>query len=298
MEHIASPSFMRTLARAYITSQKLRLMITNRIGAQVRSGEVTEAEAKLLVEHIDVPIRAVEKRIKKDMADTLPGIPIYDEWFSKFKGIGPIIAGGMIGEIYDITRFLHITNLFSWAGMGFHDGMADHRQAGKQSRWNQNMKVLCWKLGKSAVMSGLYTRQEFDRFKKTETENNVPYLVTPTKESIISRKLVGLNAKLEKSDDGLIITKKNVDEILKRLDVDQVLICLTDGHVDSRARRKVVKLFLGLTFMKWRELEGLPPGESYGSAFLHHDDVTPKEALMIEERLKAEAKRKSEQLEY
>lgn len=45
---------------------------------------------------------------------------------------------------------------------------------------------------------------------------------------------------------------------------------LTKGHIDARARRKVVKLFLSHLWAKWRELEGLPVTKPYSIGMMKH----------------------------
>ncbi len=72
-----------------------------------------------------------------------------------------------------------------------------------------------------------------------------------------------------------------------------IKICRTDGHVDNRANRRNIKLFLGLTWMKWRELERLSVSEPYvakvGLAG-HHTIIYPDEVVAAEEALQAEKK--------
>jgi len=271
----ASPQFMTTLSRTYVAIQKQRIMATGRIGAHVRSERLKEAEAQILVEHLDKQIKGVEAGIKKDMQKALVGTPIYDEWFDKVKGIGPIIAGGLIGEIVDISKFEHISNLWSWAGLGIHNGEADRRRKGMKLNWNPHAKVLCWKAGKSFVLSKGYFRTVYDEFKKHEIKMNTPYVSDRVIASMKGCRL----------DDGPVITETNVKKILAD-NKGEILLCKSDGHLDARARRKTVKLFLGLTFMKWRELEGLTVPDPYVGVLLGHDIVRPDEVLREEEKLR------------
>jgi len=295
-----SPEYVTILARTFFAIQKQRIMATSRIGAQVRQGRLTEREAGILIEHVDKQLREVEAGIKKDMAVALKNVPIYTQWFEKVKGIGPIISGGMIGEIADISRFAHISNLWSWAGVGMHDGVADRLTKGKKVTWNPHMKVLCWKLGQSLVMTGGWFRDRYDEFKREEIRNNVPWIVLVDKKGMRGLKFVdyaGRSEYLDKIKDTNITdqnTKKIIDEC-NRIGETHVTVKRMDAHVDNRARRKAVKLFLALMTMKWREIEGLPVELPFSGQILGHAVITPAEMLAAEEarRITASMTRKA-----
>lgn len=295
-----SPEYVTILARTFFAIQKQRIMATSRIGAQVRQGRLTEREAGILIEHVDKQLRDVEAGIKKDMAAALKNIPIYTQWFDKVKGAGVIISGGMIGEIADISRFEHISNLWSWAGVGMHDGVADRLTKGQKATWNPHMKVLCWKLGQSLVMTGGWFRDRYDEFKREEIRNNVPWIVPVDKKVMKGLKFVdyvGHSEYLYKirpaniTDDNI---KKIIDEC-NRIGETHVTVKRIDAHVDNRARRKAVKLFLALMTIKWREIEGLPVELPYSGQILGHAVITPDEMLAAEEarRITASMTRKA-----
>lgn len=295
-----SPEYVTILARTFFAIQKQRIMATSRIGAQVRQGRLTEREAGILIEHVDKQLREVEAGIKKDMTVALKNIPIYKQWFKKVKGVGPIIAGGMIGEIADISRFKHISNLWSWAGVGMHDGVADRLRKGKKATWNPHMKVLCWKLGQSFVMTGGWFRDRYDMYKREEIAENVPWTVPVDKEGMKGLKFVGYVGHSEYLDKikETNITDQNIKKIVdecNRIGVTQVSIKRIDAHVDNRARRKPVKLFLSMMMMKWREIEGLPVEQPYSGQILGHAVIPPDEMLAAEEarRITASMTRKA-----
>jgi len=50
---------------------------------------------------------------------------------------------------------------------------------------------------------------------------------------------------------------------------------LSKGHLDARARRKTVKLFLSHLYMKWYELKGLTPTQPYVEAEMGHTHIIP-----------------------
>lgn len=295
-----SPEYVTILARTFFAIQKQRIMATSRIGAQVRQGRLTEREAGLLIEHVDKQLREVEAGIKKDMTAALKNIPIYKQWFKKVKGSGVIISGGMIGEITDISRFEHISNLWSWAGVGIHDGVADKLTKGKKATWNPHMKVLCWKLGQSLVMTGGWFRDRYDEFKREEIRNNVPWTVPVDMKRMKGSKFVGHAGHSEYLDKikDTNITDENIKKIIdecNRIGVPHVTVKRIDAHVDNRARRKAVKLFLALMTIKWRGIDGLPVEQPYSGQILGHAVITPAEMLAAEEtrRITASMTRKA-----
>lgn len=282
-----SPEYMTILSRTFYAIQKQRIEAGNRIAMNVRDQRLTEDEAALLNAHLKVGLHAIEKNVKRDMTRVLEPIPIYHEWFSKIRGVGPLLAGAIIGEISTIERFEHISNLWSWAGFGIHDGVADRRRAGEKSHWNQVMKNIGWKTGKSFIKLGGYFRQSYDQFKLEETLKNKPWTAP-----LEPAELAGFRLWLP-DGEGSILTKDVVPGVIKAAKTagnTSIKICRTDGHVDNRANRRNIKLFLGLTWMKWRELEGLPVSKPYiaDHGLAGHTIVYPDEVLAAEEALQAE----------
>ena len=244
----------------------------------VRDARLTEKEADILNAHLKDDLKAIEKSIEKDIAKALRNVPIYGQWFQHVKGIGPIIAGGMIGEIGDVSRFNHMSNLWSWAGFGIHDGKADRRTKGQKANWNPNMKVLGWKAGQSFVKVGGYFRRQYDQFKREEIVKNVGWCAKLDPKELVGYKIGDTNITSD-NVKGLIKTAKEAGH-------REICVCRTDGHVNSRATRRTVKLFLGLTWMAWREIEGLPVHAPYAGGMMGHEIITPNEVLTAELRLK------------
>jgi hypothetical protein len=291
-----SAFYITTLSRTFVAIQKQRIRTVLRIKAHVRAKRLTEIEAKMLINNLDSRLKADEASIAKDMAKTLKTMPLWTEWFKLVKGIGPIIAGGSIGETKTITRFAHISNYWSWAGVGIHDGVADHRIEHTKITWNPHMKVLCWKMGESFAKTGGYLKLAYRDFKADEERKNVPWMAP------VNKDLAGL--KLHDPDCGMLklsastvaartpginITKVNIAQLLKNCKaagIDEIEIRRTDGHVDQRAKRKTTKLFLGLTHMKWMEMLDLPVPSPYAGAMLNHDIVTPAQLLVAEADLR------------
>jgi len=287
---------MTTLSRTHAAIQAQRIRTVLRIKAQVRSKELTSNEAEMLINNLDARLRDDEKSIKSDMAKALKSVPIWQQWFQHVHGLGPILSGGIIGEMNHVERFDHISNLWSWAGLGIHNGVADKRRANTVAPWNPHMKNIGWKLGISFARRGKFFASRYADFKADEEKKNQPWSAPFEKDDLVGFKLhdpdcgllpvvTGANAL---RTPGINITKENVATLLKNAEaanLDDILIRRTDGHVDQRAKRRNVKLFLGVTWMCWRELEGLPVPEPYAGQLLGHQTTTPCEVLAFEMRL-------------
>lgn len=294
--HITSPEYMTTLSRTFASIQNQRIQTILRIKAQVRSKKLTKEEAQSLINNLDTRLKADEKSIKLDMAKALKSVPIWKEWFQHVHGLGPILSGGIIGEMGNVERFDHISNLWSWAGLGIHNGKADRRAVHTQSPWNPHMKGLCWKLGTSFARRGKFFANRYGEFKVDEERKNIPWGAPFEAEELVGFKLhdpdcglltIATGANVPRTP-GINITKDNVKTLLKNADamkLDEIIIRRTDGHVDQRAKRRAVKLFLGVTWMYWRELDGLPVPDPYAGQLLGHQTTTPCEVLAFEARL-------------
>jgi hypothetical protein len=148
------------------------------------------------------------------------------------------------------------------------------------------MKVLGWKAGQSFIKVGGYFRLQYDQFKREEIAKNIGWS-TPLPD------LAGWKVKVD--DEFVNVTKDNLKAIRKKIGGraigGAVTAYRTDGHVNSRATRRTIKLFLGLTWMQWREIEGLLVHAPYAGGMMGHEIITPDEMLAAEERLKAAAKK-------
>lgn len=277
-----SPDYITILSRTFYAIQKQRIEAGNRIAMNVRDARLSEDEAALLNAHLNGELKEIEKSIEKDVASALKSIPIYKEWFKKVKGIGPILSGGMIGEIADISRFEHMSNMWSWAGYGIHNGTADRLTKGQKANWNPNMKVLGWKAGQSFVKVGGYFRQQYDQFKREEVAKNTGWSAELEPKELVGYKFGDTNITSD--------TVKGLIKTAKESGYSQLQVCRSDGHVNSRATRRAIKLFLGLTWMKWREIEGLSVSAPYAGGMMGHEIITPDEVLAAEERLRLVAK--------
>ena len=83
---------------------------------------------------------------------------------------------------------------------------------------------------------------------------------------------------VQKNESGLLKGAAQRELTLKKIVKPEVRIKneagkLTDGHIDNRARRRVVKIFLSHYWMKGREARGLPIPGPYSGDILGHSGI-------------------------
>jgi len=162
-------------------------------------------------------------------------------WMKSLYGIGPVIAAGMLAHI-DITRAPTVGHIWRFAGL---DPTTKWEKKTKRP-WNAELKTLCWKVG-----------QSFMKFSGSED----CYYATFYKERKaleIERNERGDNVELCKT----ILTQKNFD---KKTDAFKHYSAgrLPPAHIDARARRYAVKMFLShmhlvMYFAHYNELPPKP----------------------------------------
>lgn len=142
----AQMSDLKLLVRQFYTLQDQRKALSNRIGAYDRLGlDVPAAHEALGVYAI------LEKRIGRLIAKQLRGIPIWDQWLSQVRGIGPLLGGSLIAELEAPDKYGGIRSIRAYCGYDVREGRAPRRRKGEKANWNPQLRVTLWKIGKSFV---------------------------------------------------------------------------------------------------------------------------------------------------
>lgn len=126
-----------------------------------------EGDQEFVRDHIVNDLKEIEKNIKSYCAKRLKEYPIYTDWLKDVKGIGPVLASGLLAYIITPKRFENPSNLWAYAGLHVIDGKAAKRKAGEKSNWNTKLKTLCWLVGESFVKQKKANkyRELYDRFR-------------------------------------------------------------------------------------------------------------------------------------
>jgi hypothetical protein len=274
----------RYLIDFYYGVQKLRIHNSNKISALERDATEKVKELKLnpkdpeVIKEFIEPHDAIkwtydayysmEKKIYKLLEIYAKTHPMY--WFfEQTCGIGPVLASSFLAFI-DIYKAPNAGHIWSYAGLNPNQ----HWNKGEKRPWNANLKKACYLAGQSFIKqknrkSDYYgkiyqQRKDFewsknllghfkDQALKTITDKNFD------KSTIAYQFYVG-NINHKKLGLALSAGKVNLqdDKVLKALkleDGEPRFPMLPPGHIESRARRYAVKLFLSHLHECWFEQE-------------------------------------------
>lgn len=213
-----------------------------RIAAAAQVREMIEAdEPNYLMSWQYVRFEEMEGDIVKALdswTDTVtPG-----RWAKTIKGIGPVIAAGLIAQI-PIENSRYAGQLWSFAGIG---GDSEWKK-GQKRPWNARLKTLCWKAGESFVKQSnrdgdIYGHLYAER-KALETSRNEAGKFAGQAAAALKAKSYGKETEARKwYEQGK----------------------LPPAHIHARARRFAVKLFLAhLHHVMWEDRFGEPPERPY-----------------------------------
>ena len=195
-------------------------------------------ELCLLAQYVD--LEDEEARHFSRLGQILRDYPIYSQFLSKVRGIGPAMAGVIVSEI-DITKAKYSSSLWAYCGL-------DVAPDGS---------------GRSRKKESLVTREYIDKDGKPATRVGItfnPFLKTKLMGVLAGSFLRSNNEKYRKIYDGY----KN------RLENHPVWETRTKGHRNNAALRYMIKQFLVDLYVEWRTIEGLPVAPSYQEAKLGH----------------------------
>ena len=258
---------IRFLVDSYYAVQKMRCGSDNRVKALKRSWNIPATTCKEYQINIGENIKNIEEWLEDKIKEEVKYYPIWTEWLKNIKGIGHVLAGGLLAWIYGpvegtykfdkqrklipirkgkpikydaIGRFDTISKLYKYCGENVEDGRAVRREKNKQSNWNSNLKTHVWKISESFIKCGRNGdyRKFYDSQKKRYKKEHPKKIKNPE----------GKGRKYS----------------------------YTKGHIHNMAARKMRKLFLAHLWLVWRELEGLPTESPYPIAHLkNHNHFIP-----------------------
>jgi hypothetical protein len=248
---------VRMLVKSRMDFQAMRKKLDNRIGRKADGTDQVIEERRFRAEDLDYAIatsdhaRKQEALAEKVLMKRLEEFSIYTEFLKGCKGVGPVAAGWIIGEI-DIERAVTVSKIWQFAGLnpGLVRGKkrvqkgktftivttdtlvrGDKQREGFVSPFNKQLRT---------ALVGVMA----DGFVKQQNEYALKYYY-PYK------------TRLEQEANKIEGSEKAWSETSK-------------GHRDRAAKRYMVKMFLLDLYLKWRELEGLPVRSPYQGEYLGH----------------------------
>lgn len=205
-----------------------------------KGGELIATETELVLVEQYLDLEDAERRCFRRLEKVLERIPIYTQWLSKQKGIGPAMAAVIISEI-DITKSRYVSSIWRYAGLDVADNGA----------------------GRSRKAEHLIDREYTDRDGNAAVRKSItfnPWLKT---------KLVGvLGPSFIKCGNEKY--RKIYDDYKHRLESHEKYKDVSKGHRHAMAVRYMVKIFLQDLYAFWRQQEGLEVALPYDEAKLGH----------------------------
>jgi len=288
--------YIKLLINSMYDVQKVRLAIEGRIRAFSQTNQQNySAMAKELSDDLADLANAFEKSVEVRVASAVESAAIMD-WLKKVKGIGPRYAGTLIGTIG--TPPETVSQLWSLCGMGvipvcdtcnkisyWGDEKAYFLNRQVERRWEQHIKK-----DEDAIQD----EQEFKRKNYIETEKKLCLCDDPQIRMVAPQRkyykglLLSHNPFLKMTCwkiSGQFVRQgdfyRTYYDQQKEFYVNRDGDTLTALHVENRARRAVVKLFLSHLWEMWRKAEGMEAGQTYlqhklGAEFdKHHTYIHP-----------------------
>jgi len=227
-----------------------------------RKKEITSEESKYISNTLKLleNTETLEANYKTNMMKYIEGEPVYKEFLSKIKGLGPVLSANLIKEFGDCSKYDTISKLWSHTGNSVEGGTAPKKRKGENLKYSPRLRTLTWKVSDCLLKSnkGLY-RNVYD----TEKQRS-------------------LSRKYKKGELFKLYGKPYTEDTTK----------LSQGHSHARALRKIRKLFLSHYWAASRELAGLDTRSPFAESIGHKNIVTWKDAVRKEQTTTVKAKPK------
>jgi hypothetical protein len=233
----------RFLVDAYYIMQDDR----KRAYSQERTLSKSE-EPNEVIQWLALQSETLENQIKSAL-DAYTNAHLMGAWMRSITGIGPVLSAGLLAHI-DIEKAPTVGHIWAFAGIAG-DGQKKWER-GQKRPFNAQLKTLCWKIGES--------------FLKLSNHPDCYYghLYRERKEREVAKNDAGDFAEQAASR---VSTVKKTTEAYKHYSVGK----LPPGHLNARAKRWAVKLFLAHLHDEWyrRHFNAEPPSP-YPIAHLGH----------------------------
>lgn len=233
----------RYLIDTYYQMQHYRITTSNQCRAM---NEISESHET--IKFFRDNFEKLENQIKNVLDAFVKNHPL-GPWLYSIKGVGPVIAAGMIAY-FDISKAPTAGHFQAYAGL---DPTKEWKK-GEKRPWNAELKVICWKLGESFVKvsnndDDIYGHYYKER-RKYETEKNENGDYTDY------AKLQLEKYNYNKSSEAYKYYKEGK---------------LPPAHIYARAKRYAVKIFLShLHYVMYVQEYGKEPPMPYAIAQLGH----------------------------
>jgi hypothetical protein len=282
-----TPHEARFLVDTFYQMQQNRIRTQGRIRSMARSDEPHDTLLWLKAQD-----ELLEKQIGRAL-DKYSASMALGQWARSIVGIGPIIAAGLIAHI-DIAKCETAGAIWKFAGLA-----PDVKWGkGEKRPWNASLKTLCWKIGTSFVktqnVEGSQYGPVYAARKALEVERNDRGDFSAQAAQVLMDKRIGKNTDAYRyySGEQSLIDAEQIavsafahsqeatpskdeierfrEKLRERLGESKVFK-LPPAHIDARARRYAVKLFLAHYFEAgYFMLHGTKAPKPYALTHMEH----------------------------
>lgn len=237
---------VRFMVATFYQHQRDRIRTGNRISAY----EKAEKNAMNVMQFFNTQSRLLEELMKYPLEAYVNEDEV-GKWLISLRGIGPLLAAGLLAYL-DIER-APVASSF-WRYAGFDPSVTWGK--GQKRPFNGNLKTHCYKVGLSLIMSGnQYYKPLYVERKAYETNINEKFGYRPQAEAILARMRMkrddidtvkdAFDREIHDMDEMSIADEKEVTEEDRKTFIDTLKSGkLSAAHIDMRARRWMIKLFL------------------------------------------------------
>jgi len=274
----------RFLVDTYYTMQKARIRNGNQVKGLERDAkkEGNEPEPHDTLDRFSKDFAIHEDNIKKILTWYVQVHPMY--WFfENTLGVGPVLAAGLLAHL-DIEKAETAGHIWNFAGLN-PDIQWDK---GQKRPWNTALKTICWKIGDSFVkLSGradsfysvIYKerkQQEWSKNLKGEYQDEARRSIEKKKYGKATDQYAWYTGQCDPALAVALLAADTTPTAAK-CKGEHGIPMLSPAHIDARARRFAVKLFLSHLQECWyRQHFGKEPPQCYAIAILKHGHyITP-----------------------
>lgn len=233
----------RFLVATYYRMQEDRIRAAAMVKSMSKLGEPCSVLVWLAEQR-----ETLELEVKKSLGHYAKNDPV-GKWALSITGIGPVIASGLLAYI-DIERAPTAGHIWSYAGI-----IPNIKWGKGQKRpFNQDLKVLCWKIGQSFVKTCNLDSDVYGKIYKLRKEYET------------AKNEAGDYA--EQARELLSARKYDKDTVAYKSMIEGKL---SPGHIQQRCERYATKLFLAHLHDVWYRyhFKQAPP-IPYAIAILNH----------------------------
>jgi hypothetical protein len=212
-----------------------------RVNSQIRISHLAlNKQEDLVIEAAYKKLLDLESWVDTEVANIIKSHPAYF-WFSQVKGIGNENIAKVIG-LLDIDRANSVSSIWKYCGYSVENGVSPKRKKGEKTTYNTRLRTLCWRMATSLKRAtGKY------------------YIYYCQQKEEITKRIEG---------QGITIIPTSEEKKFKKENPERAYFTL--GHVENRAVRKMIKLFLAHLAIVWAEAVGKDLKGPYAIEHLKH----------------------------